>query len=201
MEGTPGLIPKAALTTSRLVYKPFLIPQRLNDSATLVGIGPDGKGGLTGAVKAVNAGIGNAYAALQPRGPAKWLLPLFQKIDAATDTSAAKAIRNKNVFWDPFSQGSEGIGRAIAGPGAYYYAKKAGFPDPSNPDVIKGLLNLKLFQYPVPAPPPPAEQPSGEAPPAAGPPPQGTEGQAAPPPAESGTQAAEGAAQAAAPAA
>ena len=181
MEGTPGLIPKAALTTSRIVYKPFLIPQKLNDSATLVGsLG-------NGTVGAINAAVGTSIMKLQPRVGAKFLANLFTKVDSAVKRSDQIATRNKQVFWDPFSQASEGMGRAIAGPGAYYYAKKAGFPDPSNPDVIKGLLNLKLFQYPVPAP---AEAPAG--PPAQAAPPEG----AAAASAEPSTQAAEGAAQA-----
>lgn len=173
----PGFLPKAALTTSRVVYKPFLIPQKLTDSSALVGAAAHS------AVGGANKAIGEAYIALQPKGPAKWLIPLFVKTNEAVGSSAEKAQRNKDVFWDPVSQGSESIGRAIAGPGAYYYAKKAGFPEPSNPDVIKGLLNMKLFDYPVP--PPPAEE--------GAPPPQGQ--QQGPPP-EAAQQAAEGAGQA-----
>ena len=158
MAGGPGIIPKAAMTTSRIIYKPFVIPQRLNDSATLVG------GAAHAAFGGTVSAIGQAYVSLQPKGPAKLLIPLFQKSIEATKHSMEIADRNKKVFWDPFSNSVEGMGRAIAGPGAYYYAKKAGFPDPSNPDIIKGLLNLKLFQYPVS---------SGAAPAPAGPPPDG----------------------------
>lgn len=139
----PGILPKAALTTSRLVYKPFLIPMKLDASATNVG------NAVHAAVGGTNAAIAQAYMSLQPKGPAKWLVPLFVKTDGAVKHSMEIQARNKNVFWDPFANASESMGRAIAGPGTYWYAKKAGIPDPSNPDVIKGLLNMKLFEYPV----------------------------------------------------
>jgi hypothetical protein len=162
MAGSPGFIPKAALTTSRVVYRPFLIPQRLNDSATLVGAAAHNAFGGT------MSSIGQAYVSLQPKGPAKLLIPLIEKSLQATKQSMEIADRNKKVFWDPFSAASESMGRAIAGPGAYYYARKAGFPDPSNPDIIKGLLNLKLFQYPMPSGAAPAPQPQAPPPPTGG---------------------------------
>jgi len=180
----PGLIPKAALTTSRLVYYPFTIPTKLNNSALAVG------GATHSMVAGVNAAMGNAYMGLEPKGPAKALAKLFVKVDESVKISAGKAERNEKVFWGPFSEGTRQVGQAVAGPGAYYYAKKAGSPDPSNPDVIRGLLEMKLFQYPpgdvlVP-PPPPAEQ---------GAPAPAPEGAPAPAP-EGQAQAAEGAAQA-----
>lgn len=155
---SPGILPKAALVTSRAVYYPFTIPQKLNDSATLTGAA------LNGMVKGVNASVGNAYAALQPRGPAKWLLPLFAKVDEATTKSESVAQRNKAVFWDPFSQGTESIGRAIAGPGAYWYLRKAGLEQPTADD-IKGVLNMPLFSFPVAgsAAPPAGGEGGGEA--------------------------------------
>lgn len=180
--GSPGLIPKAALTTSRLVYKPFLIPMKLNVSATNVGAAAHG------VVGAVNGSIGKAYIDMQPKGPAKWLVPLFVKTQEAVGKSSEKAARNKQVFWDPVSVGSESIGRAIAGPGAYYYAKKAGIPEPGSQQVIQGLLNMPLFSYP-------GGGGGGQAaPPADG----GGEPAAAepPPPQEGANAAAEGAAQA-----
>lgn len=142
MAGTvPGFLPKAALTTSRAVYYPFTIPQKLNDSATLVGHS------LNGAVAGIAGSVGQAYVDLKPRGPAKWLVPLFTKTLDATKHSEEIAQRNKAVFWDPMSQGVEGVGRAIAGPGAYYYLHKAGVENPSS-DAIKAVLNLPLFKYP-----------------------------------------------------
>ena len=142
---SPGILPKAALVGSRAVYYPFTIPQKLNDSATLTGAA------LNGMVGGINASIGNAYASLQPRGPAKWLLPLFAKVDGAVKNSEAVAQRNKTVFWDPFSQGVEQVGRAIASPGTYWYLKKAGVEQPTQ-DMIKGVLNMPLFSFPS-APP------------------------------------------------
>lgn len=200
---TPGILPKTALVGSRAVYYPFTIPQKLNDSATLTGAA------LNGMVNGITASVGKAYMDLQPRGPAKWLLPLFQHTVDATIKSDAIAQRNKTVFWDPFSQGVEGVGRAIASPGAYWYLKKAGVEQPTQ-DMIKGVLNMPLFSFPVPSAGPPAgeapagEAPAGEAPPqgeapAEGAPVEGAEAPAAPEGAPAGAaQAAEGAGQAAA---
>lgn len=173
--GVPGLLPKAALTTSRVVYKPFTIPLELTKSSLAVG------NAAHAAVGGANKAIAEAYISLEPKGPAKWLVPLFVKTNDAVGRSAQIAERNTKVFWAPFSEGMEGVGRAIAGPGAYYYAKKAGAPDPGNPDVIRGLLNMKLFDYPPGQAlvPPGAQQQA----------PQG-------PPPEAPQQAAEGAGQA-----
>lgn len=142
---SPGILPKTALVGSRVVYYPFTIPQKLNDSATLTGAA------LNGMVGGINASIGNAYASLKPRGPAKWLLPLFSKVDSAVKHSDQVAARNKAVFWDPFTQGIESVGRGIASPGAYWYLKKAGVEQPTQ-DMIKGVLNMPLFSFPTAAP-------------------------------------------------
>jgi hypothetical protein len=141
---TPGILPKTALVGSRVIYYPFTIPQKLTDSSYLVGQQ------ATAALGGVNAAIGNAYAQLKPRGPAKWLLPLFKKVDDAVQNNDKIAMRNKTVFWDPISQGAEGIGRAFAGPGAYWYLRKAGVEQPTT-DMIKGVLNMPLFSFPVPS--------------------------------------------------
>jgi hypothetical protein len=141
---TPGILPKTALVGSRVIYYPFTIPQKLNDSATLTGAA------LNGMVNGVTASVGKAYMDLKPRGPAKWLLPLFQKTIDATVKSDQIAQRNKTVFWDPFSQGVESVGRAFASPGAYWYLKKAGVEQPTQ-DMIKGVLNMPLFSFPVPS--------------------------------------------------
>lgn len=140
---SPGILPKAALVGSRVAYYPFTIPTKLNESATLTGAA------LNGMVGGINASIGNAYASLEPRGPAKWLLPLFTKVDTAVKESDRIAQRNKTVFWDPFAQGTEGIGRAIAGPGAYWFLRKSGVEAPTT-DQIKGVLQAKLFDFSVP---------------------------------------------------
>ncbi|MCW2950215.1 MAG: hypothetical protein JWN41_1228 [Thermoleophilia bacterium] len=153
----PGFLPKTALVASRIVYYPFTIPQKLNDSATLTG-------GVLNAVVGTTADtMGKAYEALQPRGPAKWLTPLFGKVAGAAAHSQEIATRNKTVFWDPFSQGAEGIGRAIAGPGAYWYLKKAGMEQPTE-DAIKGVLNMGLFKFPEAGPAPAPDGPPAPAP-------------------------------------
>lgn len=142
MAGTvPGFLPKTALVASKVVYYPFTIPQQLNDSATNTGKA------LTGAFAGIVGSVGQAYASLEPRGPAKWLMPLFTNGLEAAKKSDDMAMRNKAVFWDPFSEGSESIGRAIAGPGAAYYLHKAGVENPTA-ELIKGVLNTKLFEFP-----------------------------------------------------
>jgi len=192
----PGILPKTALVGSRAIYYPFTIPQKLNDSATLVGeVG-------NGLVAGLNSTIGGAYAALQPRGPAKWLLPLFDKVGAATEKSQAVATRNKTKVWDPFSQGMEQVGRSFASPGTYWYLKKAGIDQPTQ-DQIKSTLQMKFFHFPdageVGGGTPPAEEtpvPSGgpsEAPAPAKPP-----APDAPVEASAANQAAEGAGEVAA---
>lgn len=152
---TPGILPKTALVGSRVIYYPFTIPQKLTDSSYKMG-----QAG-TALLGGVNAAVGSAYASLEPRGPAKWLLPLFAKVDAAAKDNERIAMRNKTVFWDPVSQGAEGIGRAFAGPGAYWYLRKAGIEQPTT-DQIKGVLNMPLFSFPVAAPAPPAEAPPAD---------------------------------------
>ena len=150
MAGTPGFLPKAALVGSKAVYYPFTIPQQLNDSATKTGAA------LNGMTQGIIGSVGQAYVDLEPKGPAKWLVPLFQRGLEATQKSEQIAQRNKAVFWDPFSQGTEQVGRAIAGPGAYYYLRKAGMENPGQ-DAIKAVLQTGLFEFPVPAGGPPAQ--------------------------------------------
>jgi hypothetical protein len=169
----PGFLPKTALVASRVVYYPFTVPKKLNDSATLVG------GTLNAVVGNTAQTMGAAYEALQPRGPAKWLMPLFGKVAQAAGHSQEIATRNKTVFWDPFSDGAEGIGRAVAGPGAYWYLKKAGVEQPTS-DMIKGVLNMGLFKFPEagPAPAPSSGgngSPSPQSEPAPGPAPDGAQ--------------------------
>ena len=188
---TPGILPKTALVGSKAIYYPFTIPTKLNESATLVGTVNHTL------VKNLNSTLQTAYTDLQPRGPAKWLLGLFDKVGESVAKSETIAARNKAVFWDPFSQGTEGIGRAFAGPGAYWYAKKVGVAEPTA-DTIKAALNTKLFKFPT------AEELGGAAAPAAadagveaGPPPvQVTPAQLAE--IEAAMQAAQGAGQVAA---
>lgn len=141
---TPGILPKTALVGSRVVYYPFTIPQKLTDSSYLAGkVGTAVFGTTVGTLKA-------GVEALQPRGPAKWLVPFLAKFEAAAANNDKIAMRNKTVFWDPVSQGAEGIGRALAGPGAYWYLRKAGVEQPTT-DMIKGVLNMPLFSFPVPS--------------------------------------------------
>ena len=139
---TPGILPKTALVGSKIINYPFTIPKQLTDSADTVGkAGHQLIGGLTNA-------IGGAYATLEPRGPAKWLLPLFDKVGAAVSKSEAIAERNKTVFWTPFGEGMAQVGQAFGGPGAYWYAKKAGIETPTA-DTIKNALAGGLFKFPT----------------------------------------------------
>ncbi len=139
---SPGILPKTAVVASRLAYIPFTIPQKLTTSSHETGKA------LNGLVQGINASVNNAYVALQPRGPAKWLLPLFTKVEAATVESTRIADRNKDVFWQPLSDGFEGIGRAVGGPGAYWFLRKSGVEAPTA-DQIKGTLQQKLFDFSV----------------------------------------------------
>ncbi len=140
---SPGILPKAALLGSKAIYYPFTIPTKLNESATKVGEANHRR------VKNVTAGIGGAMASLEPRGPAKWLVGLLAKVHGSVERSEQIAARNKAVFWDPFANGTEQVGRAIAGPGAYWYAKKSGIEQPGA-DAIYGALNVGgFFHFPT----------------------------------------------------
>lgn len=139
---SPGPLPKTAVVASRIAYYPFTIPAQLTKSSHDTGKA------LNGMVGGINASIGNAYASLEPRGPAKWLLPLFTKVDTAVKESDRIANRNKDVFWQPLSDGFEGVGRAIGGPGAYWFLRKSGVEAPTA-DQIKGTLQQKLFDFSV----------------------------------------------------
>ena len=155
----PGILPKTALVGSRVIYAPFKFPQKFTDAGTNMGTA------INGAVGGVAASMGAAWEALQPRGPAKWFSPMFGKVAEAAQQSEKIGQRTNAIFWSPFSQGMEGVGRALAGPGAALYLSKAGM-EPTE-DAIKGVLNMKLFQFPggdgggAPAPsePPPVEAP------------------------------------------
>lgn len=140
-----GFLPKTAVVASRAVYYPFTIPTKLNQSATDTGKA------LNGMVGGINASVGNAYLELKPRGPAKWLLPIFDRVNTAVKESDRIAQRNKDAFWDPFSHGTESIGRAVAGPGAYWYLRKSGVEQPTA-ELIKGALEQSLFDFSPPQP-------------------------------------------------
>lgn len=194
---TPGILPKAGLVGSKIINYPFTIPKQLNESATNVGaMNHDLVEGITGA-------LGSGLASLEPRGPAKWFVGLLAKVNGSVQGSRDMATRNKTVFWDPFGDGVAQVGQALGGPGAYWYAKKAGIEQPTA-DTIKAALAGSLFKFPTaeelggaaPAPPSASEvvEAATEVPAApaapAGPPP----GQAP----EAAVQAAEGAGQVAA---
>jgi hypothetical protein len=99
-------------------------------------------------VGSLNEAFKTAYTDLKPRGPAKWLLPLFDKIGTAVGRSQEIATRNKTVFWDPFGNGMAQIGQAFGGPGAYWYAKKAGVAEPTA-QTIQNALSGGLFKFPT----------------------------------------------------
>jgi hypothetical protein len=124
---------KAGLFVGRALAYPFDIPQKMNVSATNVGQAANG------AVNGINAAIATSYMKLEPKGPAKWLVPLFQKVNDATIRSDKIATRNKTVFWDPLGNGMDQVGMAVGGPFAYHYARKAGVENPT-PNDIYALL-------------------------------------------------------------
>ncbi|MCW2926114.1 MAG: hypothetical protein JWM86_82 [Thermoleophilia bacterium] len=191
---TPGILPKAGLVGSKIINYPFTIPKQLNESATNVGkMNHDLVEGITGA-------LGSGLQSLEPRGPAKWFVGLLAKVNGSVQHSRDIATRNKTVFWDPFGDGMAQVGQALGGPGAYWYAKKAGIEQPTA-DTIKAALAGSLFKFPT------AEELGGAPPAAAEVVEASTEAPAAPeapagPPAgqapEAAVQAAEGAGQIAA---
>lgn len=153
-----GLISKASLTTGRAIQYPFAIPKRLDQSALLVGKS------MNGMVAGINGAIAGSFAALQPRHGAQHLMKLFVKVDEATKKSDAIAQRNHDVFWGPMGEGFDKVGTALGSPFAYYYAKKEGFPEPSNPELLSALLHSSFRVFPGPgggqqqAGPPPEQQ-------------------------------------------
>lgn len=155
----PGFIAKAGLTAGRIAVKPFDVPMDMTVASRKVG------NALNSTVAATNAAVGTAYMGLEPKGPAKLLGKVFERVNNATQTSEAKADRNTKVVWVPLSEGSSKIGDAIAGPLATHYLKKVGAPDPTNPQMIHELLRSK--GYPVPQAAPEGAAPQGAAPAAA----------------------------------
>ena len=152
----PGFGPKAALFTARVAHKPFEVPAKMTNGSLAAGGAAHhvfGKGALT---------LKEGFESLQPRFGAQLITKFFDKMVASTDKSVGKAQTNTEVFWKPFSIKSDELGTAVTGPGAYIYAKAAGFPEPSNPELLAQLLHTKGY----PTPPPASETPP--APPAAG---------------------------------
>lgn len=137
-----SFVAKASLTTGRAIQYPFAIPKRLDQSALLVGKS------MNGAVNGINAAIAQSFAALQPRHGAQHLLKVFEKVNAATVKSDQIAMRNHNVFWGPFGEGMDQVGTALGSPFAYYYAKKEGYPDPSDPKILSALLHSSFRVFP-----------------------------------------------------
>lgn len=202
----PSFIPKAALTTGRVLHQPFEVPTEMTKSALLQG------GAIHSAVGAFNKTASEAVQALEPRGPAKFLEKLFGKVDSSLVGSAAQAQKATEVFWVPFSNGTHEVGHSVSNPFSMFYAKRAGFDIPSDPAEAQKLLqsitdpdpkSTKFPGFTWPAPPPPAEgeKPAaeGETPPVEGetpPPAQGEkpapEGET-PPPAEGEKPPADGA--------
>ncbi len=164
MAGGPGIVPKVVVTGARVANYPFTIPSQMTTSASKIAEVTHT------AIPAINGAVRQAYEGLDPRGPAKWLLKLFDKVDEANTRSMGIADRNTKVFWGPFSEGMSQIGQAVGGPGAYYYAKKAGYADPAA--EIKNILSTWKFPTPAgggavdePAPAPqPTPTPGGDEP-------------------------------------
>lgn len=160
----PGIIPKVALVTARVADKPFHVPDLMTKGALTEGAAAHI------VVAQTNAAVRQGVDALQPRGPAKLLTKLFDKVDASVAKSAGKAETNTKVFWGPLSESSKAMGQTIANPGAYFYAKKAGFPEPSSLELLAQLVHSKGFPTPPPAAKPEEPAPAASAPPAAAPP-------------------------------
>lgn len=171
----PGLLPKAALTAARVAHKPAHIPEKMTNSALMTG------GATHHFLAGANAAAKDAVAALDPRGPAKLLTNVFEKVDATGAASAAKAAASTQVLWKPLSVASEQLGQALVNPLAHIYAKSAGFEDPTSQDLLAALTHSKGW----PVPPPPKEGDGGteqpKAPDGGGEPPKAPDGGGAQP--------------------
>lgn len=152
-----GIVPKVALTTARIAHKPFEVPTQLTNSALVTA------GATYNFIGKSTQAARESYEALQPRGPAKLMLKLFDTADAATAKSIGRADTNTKVLWKPLSESSEQVGQAVVTPLAAFYAGKAGFPEPSNPDLIRELLHTKGYPKPAAAADPGTtpQQPTG----------------------------------------
>jgi hypothetical protein len=153
----PGIVPSAALIGSRAIYKPFAFPAQFTKAGDNLGTA------INGAVGGIASTLGQAFESLQPRHGMEKLTPIFGKVAEAAQQSEARGQKADAIFWNPFSQGMEGIGRAIAGPGTAFYLHKLGIDQPTE-DMIKGVLEMKLFKRPTadevggaPAPAPDSE--------------------------------------------
>jgi hypothetical protein len=151
----------------------------MTNSALLVG------GAAHHLVAQTNGALNDVVTALQPRGPAKLLLKWFGKVDAATGASIAKSDVNTNLVWKPLSEGAEIIGQAMVNPLVSVYAKRAGFPDPTDQNELSRITHEKGWSTPPPPAPPAGGAPDPNAPPAGGeptpaPPAAGTPAQPAP---------------------
>lgn len=144
----PGAIAKGGLVVGRTLNYPFQIPLKVADASHLTGIE------ATKAFGGINASIGTAYEKLEPRGPAKWLSGLFVQFDQAAKRSIEIGDRNYNVFYGPAGKAISDLGVALGNPFAYGYAKSAGFPEPSDPKLLRRLLIREKGDpfFPMPAP-------------------------------------------------
>lgn len=139
---TPGILPKAGLVGSKIINYPFTIPKKLADSSYAVGAAGAGVlGGTTGS-------LSKALTDLQPKGPAKWFVSFLDRISGAAANNQKIADRNMTAFWKPFGDGMAQVGQAFGGPGAYWYAKKAGIESPTA-DTIKAALKGSIFKFPT----------------------------------------------------
>jgi len=140
-----GFVPKAALVTARIIDKPFEVPTAMTGSAV-------GLGAVTHTVVGkFNQAAKEGFDSLQPRGPLTLFNKLFDKVDAGVAHSANRAATNTTVFWAPMSKASSEMGQSLVDPLAMIYAKKAGFPEPSDLELLAKLVHSKGF----PTPPPP----------------------------------------------
>jgi hypothetical protein len=189
VNSTPPVIAKVALTAGRALHQPFEVPTELSKAAFAHG---EASHNLIGSVNAATAA---AVETLSPRGPAKLLSRLFEKVDTSLSSSAQQAFRAQDLIWKPLSEGSIQVGHAVSNPFAHFYATKSGFTLPTDPDALGAELakitnpNADSTKWPgwtwpqpaaaeQPAPTPPAgDGGSGGEPPAPTPPAGGDGGE------------------------
>ena len=158
-----SLIAKASLLTGRAIDRPFEVPGQMTESAYNAG------GVAHGLVGRLSGAVLDGVSALQPRGFIEKLIgKSSERLDATLAHNQTRAETSKNIFWDPVSTGAHQIGQAFSNPFSLFYAKRAGFEIPTEPEQLRDMLANQITDpdphVRFPTPPPPAEPEPAPAP-------------------------------------
>ncbi|MCW2974342.1 MAG: Dehydrogenase [Thermoleophilia bacterium] len=138
----PPILAKASLVTARVIDKAADTPHAMTNAALAMGSTTHSVIGATNQIFAEN------FARLEPKGPAKLVSRLLEKIDSSVVSSAMKGQRSAEVFWVPFSDGVTQTGAAVANPFTLIYANKAGYTLPE--DATEATALLASIRHPEP---------------------------------------------------